>query len=409
MPLRRALRWALPVPFLLIFLSCSPVRVVVWTNVPELAPTVELFNAAQTDHVLELVYEPALGSALRLAETPPDVVIGTAIEDAATAQLFESLDRIVRREIDADEFYGDLLAAGRRDDRQHLLPFAFNLPLVYFRRGVPQAGTPIAVTPSEMQERSAEFNRSSGDRAIAIAYSPVWEPSFLYQFLRVHGLRPHEAADGSPDWSDETLQSGINAARAWIDLHGGAAADRAFAEEYLYDPTIQLVRRGRIAYGYERSDRYFSLSDQRRAGLGFRWLGDGETIPVLEDVVYAGIPVGASSRRGAERFLIDLFTVERQIEIVESALRKRVDAFGVAGGFSALWRVNEVHLPERYPVLSSMIPTAAQLRFPPPSPRHWHAIVNEVVEPWLVREVLALPQSRDLETNVRAWLLQQED
>lgn len=408
-PRRLASRAWLSLVLLFLFASCSPVRVVVWTDVPEIAPTIELFNASQDDHVLELVYEPALGSSLRLAETPPDVVIGTAIEDAATAALFEPLDRIMRRSVDESEFYGTLLAAGRRDDRQHLLPLSFNLPLVYFRRGVPQADTPITITPAEMRARGEEFNQSAGERLVAIAYSPVWEPDFLYQFLRVHGLRPHESGDGSPEWSPQTLASGIEAARQWIDQNGGTDADRAFADQYLYDPTIQLVRRGRIAYGYERSDRYFSLSDQRRADLGFRWLGNDEAIPVLEEIVFAGIPVGATSRRGAERFLTDLFTVERHVSIMESALRKRVDAFGVAGGFSALWRVNELHLPERYPELAAMIPSAARLRFPPPSPRHWHSIVDEVVEPWLVREVLALPQSRDLETNVTAWLLQQEE
>lgn len=389
--------------------GCSPVAVVLWTDVPELVPAVELFNASQDEHVVELVYEPEIGTALRLANPPPDLVVGRYIEDASTAAMLEPLDRLVRRELDASEFYPDLLEAGMYGGRHHLLPVAFNLPLVYFTSRVPRIGMPLVIEPEEMRARAETFNELEEERWVRLAYSPVWNPEFLYEFLRVRGFEATEGAGGLPEWSFEQVVAGVTAAREWIDLNGGVEADAAFQEKYLYDPPLQLVRRGRVAYGYGRSDVYLSLSDARRAGTDFRWLGRDSSIEVLEDVVFVGIPQGARSRTGAEAFLIDLFSAGRQVEIVESSLRKRVDVFGIAGGFSSLWRVNEIHLPEYFPELRGKIPPAGWLRFPASSPRHWGELIDAVVEPWLVREVTGIPQSRDLEASVRAWLLQQED
>ncbi len=394
---------------ILVLAGCSPTAVVLWTNVPDLVPAVELYNASQDDHVVELVYHTELASALRLAETRPDLVIGTSISDRATAGMMQPLDRLMRRELEEDAFYADLLASGVRNGRQHLLPVSFNLPLVYFAGGPVDAGTPIIIGPQEIRARGDEFNEARNGSWMRVAYSPIWNPAFLYQYLRTHGFVAREAQNGAPVWPIEALLGGISGAREWMSDHGGLEADRAFQERYLYDPQIELVRRGRVAYGYHTSDRFLLLSDVRRAGLRYRWFGTTDEIRVLERIVYAGIPAGAASRRGAERFLADLFNVERQVEIMESTLRKRASVFGIVGGFSSLWRVTERHMPVLYPQLEGMIPPAGWLRFPPAQPRHWMNLVPQVVEPWLMREVAQAAQTRDLESSVRTWLMQQED
>ena len=394
---------------LLVPAGCSPTAVVLWTNAPDLVPAVELYNASQSDHIVELVYRADLDSALRLAETPPDLVVGTSIADQATTRLLQPLDRLMRRELDAESFYADLLATGARNGRQYLLPVSFNLPIIYFSGSLPEIDRSIIISPHELQERSEAFNAAEDNEWVRLAYSPIWNPTFLYQYLRTMGFQGHEAENGAPAWQADALVDGIAAAQAWIDGHGGREADRTFQQKYLYDPQIELVRRGRVAYGYDASDRFLARSDARREGLGFRWLGTDGAIHVLEEVVYAGIPTGAGSRRGAERFLTSLLTEEQQAVVMESVLRKRVNSFGFAGGFSSLWRVTERHLPVHYPELAGRIPPAAWLRFAPASPRHWDSIVREVVEPWLMREVTGTIQARDLESSVRAWLMQQED
>jgi ABC-type glycerol-3-phosphate transport system substrate-binding protein len=394
---------------LLALAGCSPTAVVLWTNLPDLVPAVELYNASQSDHIVELVFRQDLGSALRLAETPPDLIVGTAIADRSTTRLLQPIDRFMRRELDPTSFYADLLATGARNGRQYLLPVSFNLPVVYFSGALPEIGRSIIISPSELQARSEAFNTAEGAGWVRLAYSPIWNPAFLYEYLRTSGFQAYETENGSPMWSADALAEGVASARAWIETHGGHEADRTFQQKYLYDPQIELVRRGRVAYGYDTSHLFLARSDARREGLGFRWLGTDGAIHVLEEIVYAGIPAGARSRRGAERFLAKLFTEEQQAAIMKSVLRKRVSSFGVAGGFSSLWRVTERHLPAQYPELAGMIPPAAWLRFAPATPRHWDSIVREVVEPWLMREVTGTIQARDLESSVRAWLMQQED
>ncbi|MFP4113988.1 MAG: hypothetical protein ACLFUA_06420 [Spirochaetales bacterium] len=394
---------------LVLLTGCTPTAVVVWTDTPELVTAVELFNASESEHVIELVYEPELGSALRLTEDVPDLVVGSFIEDRATALMFRPLDRFVRRELDEEEFYPELFATGKQNGHYHLLPVAFNLPLLYFTSPVANPETEIVISPEEIRSLGEAFNASDDNGWARLAYSPIWDTDFLYQFLRLGGLEPHEGPRGEPDWSFENLVRGVSNAREWVELHGGVEADLPFQAKYLYDPDIQLVRQGRIAFGYDTSNRYLTRTDAQRNDLDFRWLGGNGTIHVLEDAVYAGIPQGAESRQGAERFLAQLLSVNVQRRIIENNLRKRVDTFGVAGGFSSLWRLNESYLCEYYPELEQKIPPAGRLDFPPASPRHWNKIVDDVVEPWLLREVLGRPQSRDLEESVRAWLLQQED
>jgi hypothetical protein len=395
---------------LLALTGCVPVPVVIWTDRAEVAPIVESYNVSQDAHVAELHYVPELDHVLRLAEEPPDVAIAADMSDEGTLRLFQSLDRFFSHTISHELFYAALLEGGMREEHQLLIPVAFNLPLVYFSTGLVNTGDHVFISADEVRALGAAINSSSGDRWTRLGYSPRWEGGFAYQYARASGLTVTEGADGVPQWEFEGLLSFLNAASQWIDeTNGGLEADVAFEERYLYAPQIELVREGRVGLGYERSDRFLGLSDERRVGLDFLWLGDGSSIHVLEDVVYAGIPHGARSRQGAEHFLSWLFQVETQVEVINSTIAKRSGFLGIAGGFSSLWPVNERYLEQFFPELQGKIVTAEYLSFPVDVPRHWDELLDEVVEGWLLREMSGRPQARDLESSVRAWLLQQED
>lgn len=389
--------------------GCSPTPLLVWTNIPEAAPIVEQYNLVSDKPTL-LHYEEDLARALRLSDTPPDLVIGSGIEDESSARLFVPIGHMLDRKLDRDAFYEPLLDNGVRGDRQLLLPVSFNLPLVYFASDSPVAGGRPLLTLEEMEAQTEAFAVWSGERPHNLSYSPRWEGPFAYQFTRASGVSFEEDESGSPTWDSQRLASAIEAAQEWIEAQSGdAATDVAFENRYLYAPQMQLVREGRVGFGYDESNAFFVTSDRRTAGLDFKWLTDGEHIRVLESVVYAGIPAGARSRRGSERFLEWFFQVNHQVSVIEDAVQKQAGQFGIAGGFSALWRVNERFLPELYPRLSGKIPAADYLEFPGPAPRHWAELIENVVEPWLIRELSGREQSRDLESSVRAWLLQQEE
>ncbi len=385
--------------------ACAPAPLTLWTDTPEIVTAVEHYNAL--GDVVELVYVSDVASELRITQEVPDLVIAEYIEHSTTATDFEPLDRIVRRA--EDRFYPALLESGRSEGRQHLLPVSFALPIVYYLKDESTFESELTITIEEMQAESTSFDQSVEGIYSRLSYSPVWEPEFLYQFARLSGFTVTEGESSEPVWAFRSLVESVTEARLWVDGHGGPDESRRFADRYLYDPQEQLIRRGRVRYGYADSSSFLSLSDARRDGLAFRWLGTEDNILVLENIVYAGIPADSRNKAAASEFLQTLVTPEFQRAVLESAASKRVRSFGFANGFSSLWEVNERILPEFVPEIEELVPGARSLVFPPPSPRFWGYILDEVVKPWLVRETLGQPQARDLEQSVRAWLLQQEN
>lgn len=399
----------LTVMTVVLLLSCAQVPVVLWTDVAELAPAVEAFNAAQELRVVELVYVPDIPTRLRLEPSAPDLVISQFIEDQSTAQMFQPLDGLVRREIGRTQFYDQLLETGRRNGRQLLLPVSFNMPLIYFPEPVLPIDRVLTLGSGELRSRAEQFNRGTGERWTHLAFSPVWNQQFLYQYFRALGLHPTENAGGLPGWDPSVVAQGLSEVAGWIEQTSGSLSlNLDFAERYLYAPELTLVRSQRIAYGYSRSDQFLSLTEEQRAGLGYRWYAEDGVIEVLEDVVFAAVPQDARNVPGAQEFLVYLFDESHQSAIMEQGLEKQIDWFGIAGGFSSLWRVTERSMELLYPELSGMIPPRRSLSFPPPSPRHWGSLVEQTIEPWLLREATGMPQPRNLEAAVRAWLLQQE-
>ena len=95
------------------------------------------------------------------------------------------------------------------------------------------------------------------------------------------------------------------------------------------------------------SSEFFVISEERRASLAIRWLSRSNSIPVEEDIVYAGICRKGEGRQAAEAFIKWFYSEETQRAILEDAKRYRSieSSFGVAGGFSAIRSVNEKLFP----------------------------------------------------------------
>lgn len=390
--------------------GCTNTTVVLWTDRADAAPLAEMFNVQQNEYVMELRYDPDMNRAVRLEDTNADVVIAQSIEDESTAQLFRSVERLLNRDLDRGEFYQSLLENGRRGGRQMLLPLSFNLPVVYFLSREADPWDEAIVTIDEMREASRVFNELGDGQATRIAFSPLWNSAFLYELVRLEGFRVSESESGEPEWPLESLLPGINVAEDWVRLdNGGLDTDNSFRDQYLYDPAVRLVQQGRVQFGYDDSSTFFRRTDSGRSGLEFRWLGSEQRVLALEHVVYAGIPDSASNRPAAEAFLTWLFQPETQEQLLFENRRKRVDSFGIVGGFSSLWKISERSLPLHYPELESRVPPRTWIDFPLPSPRHWNSATGTVVRPWLIREVSGQTQARDLTASVQSWLLQQEN
>jgi hypothetical protein len=172
---------------------------------------------------------------------------------------------------------------------------------------------------------------------------------------------------------------------SWIaETNLGYDQDSQFQLTYLYEPMPKLLDSGRILFYLTDSSSLFRKLEDQAEEADFRWLGAKERISVDEEILYFGIPKGSRNRRGARLFLTWVFQPETQSRLLEINQEKRLDTFGIAGGFSSLRIVNEREFPRVYRQLLGRIPPQEMLVFSKALPVNWGEQKERIVIPWLV-------------------------
>jgi hypothetical protein len=82
-----------------------------------------------------------------------------------------------------------------------------------------------------------------------------------------------------------------------------------------------------------------------------------------------------------------MFQPQTQARLLEINQEKRLDTFGIAGGFSSLRNVNEREFPRVYRRLLGRIPPEQMLAFSKALPVDWGEQKKQIVVPWLVSYV----------------------
>lgn len=400
----------------------------IWTDVPEMALVAERFNASQDRFVVDLRYEADLSGALREARRAPSLAVGRFLKSSQVRDRFQSLDYLFGElAVNQAAFYPSLLALGNIDGRQLLLPVSFNLPaLVFLREGVGRAAAPSAPAPAAARTAGAAgtarqasaqpasppgasvsplaeleldfllsmedlarlaptFNLKQKESYVRMGFSPRWDPDFLCIVASSEGASFRE---GKPLGFDEQgLRRAVDGLREWsATANGGGEAEDDYQFKYLYTPPYTYLAERRALFAYMRSDEYFLVPEEKRAGLDFRWFEAKGAVPIDEGIVYAAILRKGRNKAGAEAFLSHLFREESQESLLAAsrATRAMESFFGVAGGFSALRAVNEKAFPAYYPGLVGRLPPADALSAPNILPGDWPLIKSEVLGPWLV-------------------------
>ncbi len=413
-----------PLPFLpagalllsILFLSgCSSPdqnTATLWTNQPEFAAYAETFNAEQNRFRVLLVYKANPAADIMTTTERPDIVIGEYLRSQRVRRSFSSLNGLLGTgKIDPAAFYPQALRTGNWGGDQLLLPVSFDLPAIMFIRGaVPDAKDSFFVTLPELKDLAKPFNKTQDDTFVELGFSPQWSGDFLYSFARLNGADFREDSAGRPVWNADALSKALDAVHAWItDSNGGLEPDTAFKTRYVYEPPEVLLNEKRIGFAYIDATSYFQTAESKRQDLDFRWIAAGGRVPVLENMVFAGIPARARHRRAAEFFLTWLFQQRTQTRLLEENRLKQITTFGLSDGFSTLSAVNELEMPRQYPQLLGHIPKNFDLLFPPALPRNWRQIKDEVVKPWLVKAAETEQPSTTLDEQIKSWLLQQGD
>ena len=382
---------------------------VLWTDRPEFALYAEYFNAGQDTWKIETRFFEAPSHKLTEHEGPrPDIVAGSWLKSVSTRSLFRPLDGLFQQDrLSMEAFYQRLLDLGNIDGKQYLLPVSFNIPALVFARDRGELlSNPFTAGLEEIKALGKAFNVETGGVYSRMGFSPAWDDDFLFVSAALFGASFRE--DSPLDWDKEALERALAYIEAWInEANTGIQAEDDFTFKYFYDPPSKLAINGRILFFYMSSSDFFTLPQERRASLDFRWIAGEETIPLSEDMVYLGIYRHTRAKKAAEAFTRWFFREDTQRFFLEEARGKRLNEtrFGIANGFSALRTVTEEVFPQFYPGLLGHIPPGSFLSPQNILPRNWMAMKERVILPYLHDRIRSGNRSgiRSLDRRLGDW------
>jgi len=379
----------------------TPLQLV--TNRAEMAAYVDRFNSLQSDLKVEISYQESPAQAV-LDGVSGDIVIGQWLASPSVMDHMEGLGDIVKPgKIDPSWFYARLLAMGSRDNRPVLLPLSFSLPaLVYERQG---SELPAMFIPMDaLQTMSKAFNKTSKAGAVtSMGFSPSWNPDFLTLSAMLSGAHLRPGRNGLPAWDDAGLSRTVDLTRAWLDgINGGADVDAAFSQRNLVMPWYKLLSTGKTRFALVSFPDFFALPEEERRDFDFRWMSQDGLIPVLDDVVFAGVLRTSHDKAGAKAFLQWFCSLPVQLSMLSVNQSRRIGVFAITDGFPAWKSINEKELPARYPLLLGHVPQESLLLFPETLPDNWVKIRDGVIEPWIL-ETASGKETDTLEKRLEDW------
>mgnify|MGYP002862168764 CR=1 FL=1 len=363
---------------------------VIWTDRPELASYVELFNVSQNKAKAVVVYKSRLANSLPPAkdEARPDVIIGSWLKNVHIKKNFAPLNPLfIKGQFDPDMVYQPLLDYGKSAGRQYLLPLSFNLPVVIFSvRNMQLLPDSYMLTPDEIRDTAAAFNvKNDHDIYTKMGFAPSWDSEFLYTVAKLNGAHFKEKAN-TFIWDKESLEKTVDYIRDWTkSANTSTAAEQDFAFKYLYTPKYRQVDSGRCLFAYGTSSSLFSISYEQLGSIDFRWVQKDEQIPVEDSIVMVGIYRHSFNNAPAKAFLLWLFQEETQKQLLERAASMKLSSadFGIAGGFSSLRDVTERVFPLYYRTLLGNLPPENALQAPHSFPTRWTSLRDRTIIPYL--------------------------
>jgi ABC-type glycerol-3-phosphate transport system substrate-binding protein len=359
---------------------------ILWTDRPEFAFYGEYFNAAQDVFKIEIRYFDSLAQKLATSPSHPDIVVGSWLKSASTRVFFKSLDGFFKRKnISKNTFYNRLLDMGRVDGRLYLLPVSFNAPALIFARDKGELlSSPFTVGFDEMKRLGKDYNIEKGGGYTRMGFSPLWDDDFLYITATLFNASFREAVPLA--WDAAAIERAMGFIYDWThEVNTNSQAEEDFFFKYFYDPSAKLILSGRILFSYMDSDDFFTLAEEQRNNLDFRWIAEDETIPLTEGSVYLGLPKKGRANGAAAAFVRWFFEIETQRQLLENSKNNRMHetSFGISGGFSALRPVTEYIFPQFYPGLLGHILPENVLSPANILPGHWAVLKERVILPYL--------------------------
>ena len=375
----------------MLFTSCTKTEedkiAVIWTDRAEFVSYCEVFNNSQNEYKIIVEYKKSPVDAIINTDVQPDIVIGSWLKGKSARVKFRKINNLFgEKKINKTDFYPELLNLGNISGNQYLLPISFNLPMIIFSSANKfKTKSDFSISTDEIRDFSIKFNKAAKGTYTAMGFSPRWSDDFLYMNTKGFNASFEEEKDFF-SWNDKSLQNAINYIRDWSrEVNTSAAAEDDFKFKYLYDSPYVLVKNGRCLFYYASSEELFSTPQKRLENIDFRWLAFSGKTPLKDDILYGGICSKAKNPKAAEAFFIWFFQVKTQEQLLNRAneMDLMINAFGLAGGFSALRQVTEKLFPRYYPLLLSHLPQTQSFYAPHILPSNWPMLKKEILMPYL--------------------------
>jgi len=381
----------------------------IWTDHPEVALYGEYFNTVQNKYKVTVKYFEFPSQELEKTNNPPDIIVGSWLKNSSTETYFRSLDSLFgAKKLSRSVFYPRLLAIGRIDRNQFLLPVAFNIPaLIFSRDREHNISSPFTIGFDEVKTLSKNYNTMTSNAYTRMGFSPLWNNNFLLTAAVLFDVSFREADPLA--WDSTALNSSTDFIYNWThEINTNHQMEEDFTFKYFFEPPEKLIQSGRILFSYMESRELFTLSGDSKNNLDFRWIMEKDMIPITEDLVFLGIPKKAKSRQAASAFVRWFFQTENQRLLLEYCKANRINEniFGICDGFSALSPVTEQIFPHFYPELLGRMPPSEYFMPPNALPANWSVIKERVILPYLNDR--ARIESRDdtypLERRLADWM-----
>jgi len=404
------------------FVSCSGnENAIIWTDRPEFSLYGEYFNTVQNQYKVSVRYiEFPCDELYNASGNIPDLIAASWLKNSLTGSYFSSLDNIFgSRYLSRNIFYQRLLAMGRIERKQYLLPVSFNIPALIFSKEHDSIvlSNQFTINFEELKNLSAPHNTQQNGAFTRMGFSPLWDNNFLIVTAVLSGASFRETGREPPRstlgigsnpiaWEALELEQSMKFINNWTnEINLNAQADDDFTFKYFVEPKETLIKSGRILFSYIESNELFILNEESKSHLDFRWIMDDNKLPVTDSSVYIGIPAKAKEKKAARAFIQWFFKTENQRRLLEYTRANRINEsiFGICGGFSALTPVTEQVYPIFYPELLGRMPPSENLIMPNILPSNWATIKEQVVLPYLYDRARA-EDSYSLDRRLTDWL-----
>ncbi len=377
--------------------SCTPApkKLKILTDRTEMASAVEIYRGLNRNIIITLHHVSSVNASI-LQKEQPDLVIASHLNAPELTRGFRTIHL-------SPPMY-PALRQNNTAGPATLIPLSFEMPLVMGLQTT-MAALPDAacVRPEELQAAAKTFiRRNKEKRILHLGFSPLWDALFLTDFLAARDITLFQ--EGWENTADAAIRPITEELNEWItDGADDINSEREFNLRYRYIPDEYLIMQERIQFARTDFSTWNRLPDTVSRNLDIRYLQGNRSIPVIR-VVSAAIPQKNISPKTAEKFIQWLTKPETQKQLMGRWEKDGIQVFGFLGGLSANPVVNETVLQDRFPSFRGMIPENHLLAVPSTVPHRWKRIRNEVVAPWIIRELTKTDSATPtLSQSFRSW------